>query len=185
MIELLVVMGIIVLVTGISWAGFYGLRTSMILRQSGENIKSDLEYSRRAAMLLKRDPGENWVHGIGIDLRGMGGQDDMEYDVFKWISISGTQYQDFSEVQDNFNPENTVVVKGKDDILISKGDLSFQSENDIMFIIFESITGFPHFYNGDGDRIDAANSEITLSRSGRSVKVRTTDEGDILIPTGD
>jgi prepilin-type N-terminal cleavage/methylation domain-containing protein len=84
LVELLVVMTIMVILSAMSISSFGGLRSSVILNEGATNIQQVLRNSQRSAMLLKRDIGERWIYGIGVDFTTI--EDDGKYRVFKWCS---------------------------------------------------------------------------------------------------
>ncbi|MBN2100324.1 type II secretion system protein [Candidatus Dojkabacteria bacterium] len=207
LIELLVVMAIISALFLVSWAGFYGLNTTMRLRQASENMKSDIVYAQRAAMLLKRDVGENWVSGIGIDLRDMyNNDDDLRYTLFKWCS-SSPNYVDFEDNIPNFPEDyNTgsdacitgsnelVVLPNKKNILVSSSGMGFRKGRDglsdstdrdadaLAFIVFESVTGIPHFFDEGGGYISEPSDveyELLLNIRNRTNGVYVEKAGDV------
>jgi len=84
LIEMLIVMTIMMILTAMSIASFGGLRSSIILNEGSTNIQQILRDSQRSAMLLKRDIGERWIYGIGVDFSTI--EEDGQYRVFKWCS---------------------------------------------------------------------------------------------------
>ncbi|MFH1547434.1 MAG: prepilin-type N-terminal cleavage/methylation domain-containing protein [bacterium] len=94
LVEMLVSMTIIALILGLSAAGYNGLRTTQILKQSAETLKSDIMYAKRSAMLIKRNEGENWINGVGIDLASMS-MEEGGYRLFKYCG-EDTGYVDYS-----------------------------------------------------------------------------------------
>ncbi len=92
LIEMLVVLIIFTVLFGIGISAFSGLRTTILMNQTSENIKQNFRWTQRAAILLKRDPGDNWIYGIGIDLSQFYG-DGGVYRVFKWCA----PYREYSD----------------------------------------------------------------------------------------
>lgn len=85
LIEMLIVMTVFIILFGMTIAAFTGLRSSILMNQTSENIKQNFRWAQRAAILLKREPGENWIYGIGIDLSEFY-REEGEYKLFKWCS---------------------------------------------------------------------------------------------------
>jgi prepilin-type N-terminal cleavage/methylation domain-containing protein len=126
LVEVLVVMAILGLLMAIGWAGFYGMRKTMILNQNMETLRGNISYAQRSAMLLDRSEDEIWITGIGIDLSRL--ETDREYTVFKWCG-AGDFYEEFD--QGALVPQNRremcdgsgiSPVEGKEDIPFLQGD---------------------------------------------------------------
>lgn len=92
LIEMLIVMTVFLILFGMTIAAFSGLRTSILMNQTTENIKQNFRWTQRAAILLKRAPNENWVYGVGIDLSEFY-REGGEYKIFKWCS----PFKDYSQ----------------------------------------------------------------------------------------
>ena len=84
LIEMLIVMVIFIALLGLTISSFLGLRTTIQLNQSVQTMQQNFRYAQRSALLLKRDPGENWLYGIGIDLSDI--QSERAYRLFKWCT---------------------------------------------------------------------------------------------------
>lgn len=205
LVEVLVVMAIVAVLLGLSWGAFYSMRTTMRLMQVSENFKSDITTAQRSAMFLKRDIGENWVNGIGIDLgKMMDGDDELTYTVFKWCA-SGTTYVDFAD-QVVFFPTAVVnsygdcqsgstefvAMSGREDILVSSVGMDFKlglngtEIDNIQYIVFESVTGMPHFFDPAGNEVtidNATSIQLVVELSERTNGISLKRTGDIsLIP---
>lgn len=204
LVEILVVMVIIVTLFALSWSAFYGMRTTMRLMQVSENLKSDLTNAQRSAMFLKRDFNQNWINGIGIDFGGMMDSDEeLTYTVFKWCA-SGKTYVDFDGVgfptaADNSYGECTgsvtelVAMTGREDILVSSTGMNFKLGIDgtevdkVQYILFESVTGVPHFFAPGGVEIEVTNEtriQLVVSLSQRTNGVELKRTGDIYLVPG-
>lgn len=210
LVEILVVMAIAGVLFGLSWSAFYGMRTTMRLMQASENIKSDIVKAQRSAMFIKRDIGENWINGVGIDLGGlMDGDDELTYTIFKWCA-GGTTYVDFDDgpfpqvsffpiaVGNSYGgcqspaPTEFVAMSGCEDILVSSVGMDFKlglngtEKDNIQYIVFESVTGMPHFFGPTGDEVAVNNLDsiqLVLGISERTNGVSLRRTGDIgLIP---
>lgn len=92
LIEMLIVMTIFIALFAITISAFSGLRTSILMNQTQETVKQNFRWAQRAAIMLKRDPGENWLYGIGIDLSTIY-QENGTYRIFKWC----TPYREYSD----------------------------------------------------------------------------------------
>lgn len=82
--ELLIVLGIFVILAGITFSSFSGLQNTVKTNEYVLNLEQDIRSVQRAAMLLTRSTNEKWIYGLGIDFGDM--QDDGRYKVFKWCS---------------------------------------------------------------------------------------------------
>jgi prepilin-type N-terminal cleavage/methylation domain-containing protein len=209
LVELLIVMAIIGTLFLLSWNAFYGLRKTMQLKQVSENMRSELRYTQRSAMFVRRSPNENWVNGVGIDLTGMLDNDgELTYTVFKWCSSSPT-YVDYDSQVLLFqsminNGEATYgdcrgatsefsAIESKEDVYVGGEELNFalgynnvlpDAASEARFIIFEAVTGFPHFFNTDGQEMNMTNIDriqIAFYLSGSSNGVEVYKNSDILL----
>lgn len=209
LVELLIVMAIIGTLFLLSWNAFYGLRKTMQLKQVSENMRSELRYTQRSAMFVRRSPNENWVNGVGIDLTGMLDNDGkLTYTVFKWCSSSPT-YVDYDSQVLLFqsiinNGEATYgdcrgatsefsAIESKEDVYVGGEELNFalgynnvlpDTSSEARFIIFEAVTGFPHFFNADGQEMNMTNIDriqIAFYLSGSSNGVEVYKNSDILL----
>lgn len=199
MVELLVVMTIMVLLMGISAAGYNGLRTTMILKQSTENLRSDIMYAKRASMLIKRDSSENWIKGVGIDLASMHGSEP-GYRIFKWCS-NDIFYEDYEgEFSTTFNSVITAVptddygtcegigtaelvgIPGYLRVSPAASSLGFKASpsNQIRFVMFETPTGKTRYYDCNGDLYEADQSVKFIYTYGlRAYEMEITTNGEI------
>lgn len=96
LVEILVVMVIIAGLTGIAWSGFIGLRTTMFLYQSAQMVRSDIVYAQRSAMLVDRQLGESWIHGIGVGMYEFESDQNRTYSLFKFCSPD-FNYSDYDD----------------------------------------------------------------------------------------
>jgi len=83
LVEVLVVLMIVIVLGGVGAYSFSGLRDSVLVRQSIEEIKQDLQLVQQKAMLLEKRNGEGWIYGIGIDFTEIS---EGKYSFFKWCS---------------------------------------------------------------------------------------------------
>lgn len=84
LMEILIVMSILVILGGLGFAAFGGLRDTVLVDQSLTDIKQDIQDVQRASMLLQKGPNEGWVYGIGIDFSKI--TDNGKYSFFKWCA---------------------------------------------------------------------------------------------------
>jgi len=91
LLEMVVVLGIIILLGTISIFSLSAFRNTSMLRESTANFTLDLQDTQRAAMYLRRDIGERWLYGIGIDLGSFNQAGGNDYTIFRWCS----QFDDF------------------------------------------------------------------------------------------
>lgn len=89
LIEMLVVMIILVILGSLSMAAYQDMQSVIRLNEYTSVLEENIRRVQREAMLLKREPGERWIYGLGIDLTKMGQKDSFgDYTVFKWCSSS-------------------------------------------------------------------------------------------------
>jgi prepilin-type N-terminal cleavage/methylation domain-containing protein len=87
LLEMLIVMTILSVLIGMTLSSFGGLRNTIKMNEYMLNLEQDIRSVQRAAMLLERDPTENWIYGLGIDFTNINENDsDGEYIIFKWCS---------------------------------------------------------------------------------------------------
>lgn len=208
-VELLVVMTVIALLTGIAWSGFRGLRTSMSLYQSSQAARADIVFAQRAAMLLERVPNETWIQGVGIDLRKYVGSpgDNQKYTLFKLCSDL-YNYEDYNSDDltsavsglKAFDSEcgitsSWAALFGKKDVEIQGQRLGTCTTNAnpsavdrmtgrISFIIFEAVNGRIHLYGRDGTELmetsDLTGVRITYYLGERYNSVSIKFSGEIV-----
>lgn len=161
-VEMLVVMAILTVLMSLAWAGFYGMRTSMLVIQNMETLRADIVNAQRSAMLLDRSSGEMWIYGIGVDMSSLDDGSNT-YTVFKWCSPDPT-YQNFDDGAnipgnrlDSCTGDGYAPIPGKEDVTFIGGslDAEFYAENlageyeKIDIILFEAVRGTVHFYRKD------------------------------------
>ena len=181
LIEMLLVIGILMILSGVTAQSFSGLQSSVTLSEESQNISQDIRNLQRSAMLLERDSNESWLYGLGIDFSTY--ESTGEYRFFKWCSqYSGygarktrgelPEYDDTSSVGiDNgflpisdFDRETCDVDSGAlFSYLVewSKGtptstDIKLEPtiEADISYLLFESVSGRAFFYNSLGNLVN-------------------------------
>lgn len=105
LIELLIVMSILIIVGGMSFAAYQRMQVTIRLNEYTNTLEQDIRNIQREAMLLRKDKDEAWMYGVGIDLTGI--TEGGKYTAFKWCS-------GFKEYGD---PRTTSDIPGYDSIL--------------------------------------------------------------------
>lgn len=90
--ELLVVLGIFAILGSMTISSFGGLQNTVKMNEYVLTLEQDISSVQRAAMLLERESGENWLYGIGIDFGTISTAG--EYKMFKWCST----YADYGDI---------------------------------------------------------------------------------------
>lgn len=106
LVEMLIVMAVVIIMMSMSFASFNGLQNTIKMNEYILTLEQNARNVQRAAMLLERKSGENWIFGLGIDFSDMnvdGGKG--VYRVFKWCS----PFQDYGDITTksflpSFNP---------------------------------------------------------------------------------
>lgn len=121
--ELLIVISIFIILGGMTFSAFDGLQNTVKMNEYMLNIEQDIRNVQRSAMLLQRNPGENWIYGIGIDFSEI--TTDGLYRVFKWCS----PYGDYG---DNIKTKSDIPGYSPDEIAMgpSNGDIPIPSSED-------------------------------------------------------
>ena len=91
LVEMLVVLGIFIIIGGIGFSAFYGLRDSISMNEKILSITQDIRFAQRSALFLERGANDKWVYGVGIDFSTV--ETDGEYKIFKWCS----QFSDYGD----------------------------------------------------------------------------------------
>jgi type II secretory pathway pseudopilin PulG len=92
LMEMLVVMGITIILGGMTFASFQGLQNTIKMNEYMLNLEQDIRGVQRASMLLERNPIENWLYGVGIDFTTM--NPDGDYTTFKWC----TPFENYGDI---------------------------------------------------------------------------------------
>ncbi len=190
-IELIVVIAIFAVILGLSWSAFFGLQTSSFLNQSAENLAADVTYAQRAAILLKRESNDRWIQGIGVDLGGLSLADpnSRKYNVIKWCD-SSSEYSDFNPNRQVDLPISScsgvgsagyAPVAGKMNLAFPSSSLTFTPENNVQYIVFESITGMPHFYDKNRNPISLSEARFLITKRNRNIRVTVKITGEVLV----
>lgn len=91
LIEMLVVMIILTIIGSLSFATYQDMQTTIRLNEYSSVLEENMRRVQREAMLLKREQGEGWIYGLGIDFSNVQGNSKTgeglgEYRVFKWCA---------------------------------------------------------------------------------------------------
>lgn len=87
LIELLIVMSILVIIGGMSFAAYQRMQVTIRLNEYVNTLEQDIRNVQREAMLLRKDKDEAWMYGMGMDLTKIGkDQERGKYSTFKWCS---------------------------------------------------------------------------------------------------
>lgn len=175
LLEVLVVMSIMIILLAVAFYSYASFTEATKFNQDVANLQHDVLILQRASMLLERDPGENWIYGLGIDLSGIrvgnGG-----YTFFKWCS----EFADFGDpktkgpypASEDDAPDVGVLPWGDfrnrpcdivgEEYLTNlnkygKGNLNLKERvsisGDINYIVFESVSGRAFLYDTVGNRV--------------------------------
>lgn len=114
--ELLIVISIFIILGGMTFSAFDGLQNTVKMNEYMLNIEQDIRSVQRSAMLLQRNPGENWIYGIGIDFSEV--TTDGLYRVFKWCSPYADYGDNIKTKSDipGYSPDETAIGPSNGDI---------------------------------------------------------------------
>jgi type II secretory pathway pseudopilin PulG len=188
LLEMLVVMTIMIILLGVGFGAYTSFTETTKFNEDVSNLQSDILIIQRASMLLERDPNENWVYGLGIDL---GSVNEGSYDFFKWCSefthfgspetraqypayvegesdgilpVPTGSYPDQSECPYGAADDSLLLLSGySGGVMNLKG--SIEISDSVRFILFESVSGRVFFYDGFGNRIDGSDLNITFRKN--------------------
>lgn len=106
LVEMLIVMSVVIIMMSMSFASFNGLQNTIKMNEYILTLEQNVRNVQRAAMLLERKSGENWIFGLGIDLSKVNEDTGKgTYRVFKWCS----PFSDYGDITTksflpSFNP---------------------------------------------------------------------------------
>lgn len=84
---MLLVMSILVILGGLSFAAYQEMQVTIRLNEYANVLEENIRRVQREAMLLRRYPGENWIYGLGIDFTKTDKSETWgHYEVFKWCA---------------------------------------------------------------------------------------------------
>lgn len=94
LLELLVVMSIMMILSGIGFSSFNGLQNTVKMNEYVATFEQTIINVQRAAMLLEREVDEEWLYGLGIYIGdAVGDNSSGDYVTFKWCS----PYSDYGD----------------------------------------------------------------------------------------
>lgn len=184
-----------------TFGSFNGLQNTIKMNEYMLSLEQDIRAVQRSSMLLERDPDEHWLYGLGIYFSGV--EDGTgSYKVFKWCS----EYPNYGSPKTKselpaYNPEELIggalrnawlpytdidsvskcieeglVTLSGYDVSLTPPEVTIATNNNIRYVVFESISGRAFFYGVSGELInytsegilvdDPANFEIAFTPSG-------------------
>lgn len=177
-VELLIVMAIIGILSTMGVGGLYSSLKTQEIIQSNRQLLQDIRRARSQSLILKRDPSENWIYGVGVDLSSISAGNN-SYSVFKFLSSTVYDYDAYPvEVQGgrpsgpfNGNSTNYKTFGDKTNVKLPARPkaLNLQifcgAEQDINeiknpYIVFENQTAKIHIYSYE---IGQTSKEVCLS----------------------
>ncbi len=173
--EVMLVMIIMIMVLALGLSAYTQFAETTRFNQDVATLQNDILILQRAAMLFEREPGENWVYGIGIDLQDVGRFDEThfggdEYAFFKWVSEfsdygdpkTTAEYPADGDTIPRFNddrPDRLYKLSGYGNGHLTLGidriTKAGSTNAQIRFILFEAVTGRTFFYNESLNRVDS------------------------------
>ena len=171
LLELIIVMVVIFILSLVSVVAYRSLIDSFSINEVSLTIAQDIRRTQRAAMLLDREADERWLHGIGIDFREI---ENREYSIFKWCSrhdYYDENKQDIAGEIPNVGSNLPLVDSvescprreyGADNVYYKTqtrdfrqyDNLDFELQNNVTFILFESVSGKAFLYNNNGELLN-------------------------------
>jgi type II secretory pathway pseudopilin PulG len=180
LLEMLVVMGIMMILMGMTFTSFSGLQDTVKMNEYMLNMEQDIRSVQRASMLLERNTEENWLYGLGIDFSKLKEEDGGVYTTFKWCTPYG-DYGDpstrgkvpgYSEGDLTLDgaklpvgdigtglcagSENTlkILLGYTTELTPPKSEVIFNPDSSARYVVFESVTGRAFFYDEDGELLN-------------------------------
>lgn len=175
--EMLVVMSVMIIIGGIGIYAITGLRDAVVVGQDVANLKLDVQRAQHASMLLQKQPGDNWVYGIGIDFSTL--PEDGTYKFVKWISGStefnsstmSSELLAFDDSNDSYRidnpPTNAILpvqslsnLEGFENVSLKAGynvtlkESTMDEPMEISYVIFEAVTGRAFLYDTLGNPVN-------------------------------
>lgn len=104
-------MSLITILMTMSITSFSGLRNTVRMNEYMLNLEQDIRNVQRSAMLVERNPQENWIYGLGIDFSTINDGDTLgHYTIFKWCS----PFFDYGDITTRspipgFDPNQTII----------------------------------------------------------------------------
>lgn len=179
LLELLVVLSIFSILGAMTFSSFGGLQNTVKMNEYMLNLEQDVRSVQRQAMLLERSPNDGWPYGLGIDFSQTTTSgtykifkwcspfmdygntktkaDLPAYDPNVAVGISRNAYlpADLAIITQDTecNSEKLATLAGYDISLSApKADITINlsGENQIAYVVFESISGRAFFYDTQG-----------------------------------
>ncbi len=178
LIEMLVVMGIMMILMGMTFTSFSGLQDTVKMNEYMLNMEQDIRSVQRASMLLQRNTEENWLYGLGIDFSQL--DPDGKYIPFKWC----TPFSDYGDASTRGKVPGYREGDGTlDGAKLPVGDIetglcigteaqgklklltgyttdltmpksTVQYNSNVRYVVFESVTGRAFFYDFEGNLLN-------------------------------
>ena len=176
LLEMLVVMGIMMILMGMTFTSFYGLQDTVKMNEYMLNMEQDIRLVQRASMLLERNTEENWLYGLGIDFSKL--EEDGKYITFKWC----TPFEDYGDASTRSKVpgykegdltldraklpigdiETGLCTEVEDTLKILSGytteltppKSTVQYNSNVRYVVFESVTGRAFFYDAGGNLLN-------------------------------
>ena len=172
LVEMLVVMGIAMILMGMTFTSFSGLQDTVKMNEYMLNMEQDIRAVQRASMLLERNTEENWLYGLGIDFSQL--DPEGKYTTFKWCNpfpdygdettrskVPGYKKGDLTlegaklpkgSIDSGLCQESSDTLKTlpgyTTELTIPKSTVQYNS--DVRYVVFESVTGRAFFYDEEG-----------------------------------
>ncbi len=176
-------LSIFIVIGGMTFASFSGLQNTVKMNEYMLSLEQDIRAIQRSSMLLERDPDEYWLYGLGIYFSGTGNNGTGEYQMFKWCSgfrsygdpktksdlpaydpdeLTGgplrnawLPYTDIESISTcNADTADSLVILSGYDVSLTPPKAVIDTNNDITYVVFESISGRAFFYNSSGELVN-------------------------------
>ena len=197
--EVLVVMTIMILLLALAFSSYSSFTETTKFNEDLSTLQHDILVIQRASMLLERSEEEDWIYGLGIDFGGINNHNGT-YRFFKWCSLypdfgseeTKSQYPSYIDGEDDGKIPTTVngnestctdwATKEFDDLVsltgYGYGSLNLKEDvvidQDIQYLVFESVSGRAFLYDSGGNRIDSnVDLDIRFEKTYGNYKVLT------------
>lgn len=180
LLEMLLVMGIMMILMGMTFTSFSGLQDTVKMNEYMLNMEQDIRAVQRASMLLERNTEENWLYGLGIDFSEL--EQDGKYTTFKWCTpfedygdettrakIPGYKSGDLTlagaklpvpvgDIESGLctGGDNTLklLLGYTTELTIPKSTVLYNPNSKARYVVFESVTGRAFFYDSGGELLN-------------------------------
>lgn len=180
LVELMVVMGIIGAVLGVSFAGFRYFRREQQLQAAAENIREFLRQARNNARTssseLEGEPGseiQTWVYGYAVEFAGQ------DYNMYKFASEVPGGFPTDDDIASFWDDSNWFESEIKQEYEDGATFEQVQMTSDCTAVGFASVSGKVQISGGS----DTCAIDLTFRGSSRSVEVSAIT-GEIIINSG-